>query len=282
MPSTATVTHPAIGKSVVAAGLKTNYHELGSGRPIILLHGSGMGVSGWENWHRVMPDLAKTHRVLAPDIAGFGFTERPTDTEYNIKFWVRHLDGFIEALGLEKPVLVGNSFGGSLALAFAARQSERLAGMVLMGTPAGDFLRKNSSSAWYYEPSVENMGALLREFPYDKSIVTEEMIRSRHEVTMLAGGLEAYRALFPEPGPAGEERPVRGLPESTLAQVTTPVLALHGREDRMIPLECGYRIVQHVPNAELHVFGKCGHWVQIERQAQFVAQTMEFISRLPA
>jgi 2-hydroxy-6-oxo-octa-2,4-dienoate hydrolase len=275
------IKHPAIGKSVVAAGIETNYHELGAGRPVILLHGSGMGVSGWENWHRVMPDLAANHRVLAPDIVGFGFTERPDGAEYNIKLWVRHLTGFIEALGLEKPVLVGNSFGGSLALAYAARQSDKLAGMVLMGTPAGDFVRTTSSNAWYYEPSVENMGALLREFPYDRSIVTDEMITSRHEVTMLAGGLDAYRALFPEPGPAGEQKPVRGLPEAVLAQVTTPVLALHGREDKMIPLECGLRIAQHVPNAELHVFGQCGHWVQIERKDKFVGQTLDFISRLP-
>lgn len=275
------MSHPAIGQSVVAAGLKTNYHEMGSGRPVVLLHGSGMGVSGWENWHRVMPELAKEHRIIVPDIVGFGFTERPADAQYNIKFWAQHLNGFIEALGLEKPVLVGNSFGGSLSLAYAARQSHRLAGMVLMGTPAGDFTRTSGSRAWYYEPSVENMRALLEEFPYDKSIVTDEMVASRHEVTTLAGGLEAYRALFPEPGPAGEQRTVRGLPESTLAQVSTPVLALHGREDKMIPLECSLRIAAHVPNAELHVFGQCGHWVQIERQKQFVEQTLNFIARLP-
>lgn len=85
------MSHPAIGQSIIAAGLKTNYHEMGEGRPLILLHGSGMGVSGWENWRGVMPDLARHHRVLAPDIVGFGFTERPEGAEYNIKLWVKHL-----------------------------------------------------------------------------------------------------------------------------------------------------------------------------------------------
>ena len=170
--------HPAQGQTIAAAGLQTNYHEMGRGRPLVLLHGSGMGVSGWENWHRVVPQLANDFRVLVPDIVGFGFTERPAEAQYNIKLWTQHLLGFLDALGLDKAVLVGNSFGGGLSLALAMRNAHRIAGMVLMGTPAGEFQQTpNSARNWYCEPSLETMAELLRWFPHDPAIVTDEMVR---------------------------------------------------------------------------------------------------------
>jgi 2-hydroxy-6-oxo-octa-2,4-dienoate hydrolase len=265
--------HPAIGKSIVAAGLRTNYHDAGSGTPVVLLHGSGVGVTGWENWRGIMPALAESFRVLVPDIVGFGFTERPADAAYNIKLWVQHLLGFLDALGIEKAVLVGNSFGGALALATAMRNAHRVERMVLMGTPAGEFDQTaGSGRSWYYDPSLAAMRAMLLDFPYDPTIVTDEMVRSRHEVTLLMGGLEAYRKLFPEPGKAGEVKKVRGIPETELEKIAVPALVLHGREDSRVPLECGLRIAARCPNADLHVFSKCGHWVQLERRNDFLTQ----------
>lgn len=269
--------HPAIGKAVVAAGVRTNYHEMGEGPPMILLHGSGAGVTGWENWHGVMPAFARHFRVLVPDIIGFGFTERPEGTKYSIKLWVQHLLGFMDALAIERPVLVGNSFGGALSLALAIRNAHRVSRMVLMGTPAGTFEQKAAMArSWYYEPSLENMAELLRSFPHDPSVVTDEMVRTRHEVTVLAGGMEAYRKLFPEPSPGGETRTVKGIPEEDLRGITTPILALHGRDDQRVPVECGIRIARSCPNADLHMFGNCGHWVQVEKPQAFVEQTLRF------
>ncbi len=276
--STQSETHPAIGRSIVAAGIKTNYHEVGTGTPVILLHGSGAGVTGWENWHGVMPAFAERFRVLVPDIVGFGFTERPEGTKYSIKLWVQHLLGFMDALGIEQAHLVGNSFGGALGLALAIRNGHRIKRMVLMGTPAGEFEQRASAArSWYYEPSLESMGELLRSFPFDPAVVTDEMIRLRHEVTLLGGGLEAYRKLFPEPGKAGEVKMVKGIPEEDLRTIQTPILVLHGRDDQRVPADCGIRIARQCPNADLHLFGNCGHWVQIERSAEFIAQTVAFL-----
>lgn len=281
IPSGGAATHPAIGRFVVAGGIRTNYHDVGEGRPMVLLHGSGAGVTGWENWHGVMPDLARHFRVLVPDIVGFGFTERPEGSQYGIKLWVRHLLDFLDALGIEKPILVGNSFGGALALALSLRNAHRVERMVLMGTPAGSFPQRAAMArSWYYAPSLENMAELLRSFPHDPAIVTDEMVRLRHEVSLLAGGMEAYRKLFPEPAPGGETRQVKGIPEEDLRSITTPVLALHGRHDARVPLECGIRIAQSCQHADLHVFADCGHWVQIERRAQFLQQTLGFLEDL--
>jgi 2-hydroxy-6-oxo-octa-2,4-dienoate hydrolase len=275
------VQHPAIGKSIIAGGIRTNYHEAGNGFPLVMLHGSGAGVSGWENWRGVMPALSQRFRVLVPDIVGFGFTERPEGTAYSIKLWVNHLLGFLDALRIEKAVLVGNSFGGALSLATAVRNGHRVERMVLMGTPAGQFEQpEGSARSWYFEPSLASMEELLKTFPYDPSVVTAEMVAMRHEVSMLAGGREAYRKLFPEPGKAGEKKIVKGLPETDLEKIQVPVLALHGRDDKRVPPECSFRIARHCPRADLHVFARCGHWVQIERREDFVTQTLQFLGDL--
>lgn len=270
--------HPAIGRFIDAGGLQTNYHDLGSGEPVICLHGSGAGVTGYENWHGIMPALAQHYRMLAPDVVGFGFTQRPTTEAYTIKVWTRHILDFMDSLGIAKASFIGNSFGGALALALAMRNPQRIDKLILMGTPAGEFTRQASQagSSWHYEPSEAAMAELLRAFPYDPACVTPEMVRQRYQVTTYAGGMAAYRKLFPEPKGDGPQT-VKGIPEASLQTIENPTLVLHGREDRMVPLVCGERIAANVPNADLHVFGKCGHWVQIERRATFIDLAHAFL-----
>ena len=91
---------PEIGNSISAGGLKINYHDHGSGFPVLMIHGSGPGVSAWVNWRLVIPELAKHRRVLAPDMVGFGFTERPPGMVYTMDAWVDQAIAFIDALGL--------------------------------------------------------------------------------------------------------------------------------------------------------------------------------------
>ena len=105
-----------IGKTLLAAGHKTNYHEAGKGDALFLLHGSGPGVSGWSNWSKSMASFSDKWRVIVPDIAGFGFTEFHEGTKYDIKLWVSHLVGIMDALDIQKASFVGNSFGGALAI----------------------------------------------------------------------------------------------------------------------------------------------------------------------
>ena len=119
---------PEIGRSIDAGGIQVNYHDNGSGFPVLLIHGSGPGVSAYANWRLVMPELAKQRRVLAPDIAGFGYTERKADQVYTLDFWVRHLVDWMDAVGVQKAKFVGNSFGGALTLLGAVRR--RLAALL--------------------------------------------------------------------------------------------------------------------------------------------------------
>lgn len=150
------------GAFVAVDGIRTHYHDVGSGLPLVLLHGSGPGVSAWENWGGVIPLLADGYRVIAPDMAGFGLTEYDAQRQLDIKTWVGQLLGFLTALSISRAVLVGNSFGGGLSLATTLRAPEKVLGLVLMGTPAAQFEQTSAlSQGTEFEPSLENMRAIL-------------------------------------------------------------------------------------------------------------------------
>ena len=120
------------------------------------------------------------------------------------------------------------------------------------------------------------MAAMLRLFPFDPRWITPEMIQARHEASVLHGGQAAFRKLMPVPNVDGPTI-VRGVPAASLCTIRQPTLVLHGREDKVVPLRCAELLSAAIPRAELHVFGECGHWVQIEQQARFVNIVRGFV-----
>ena len=269
MTQTATDANPEIGRTVEAAGIRTNYHDQGSGRPVLFIHGSGPGVSAWANWRGVLPPLSETRRVIAPDIVGFGYTEHPAGFDFSQQAWVDHLVGFLDALHLPTVSVVGNSFGGALALWLADRHPERIDRLVLMGSAGTRFeLTPGLDKVWGYEPSVENMGELLELFAYDQSLLGPDLARLRYEASIRDGVHESYSAMFPAPRQNGVD--ALALPESSLRRIQHETLVVHGRDDRVIPVSSSLRLGELIPRAQLHVFNQCGHWTQIERCADFV------------
>ena len=152
-PDTATSANPEIARSVQVAGIATNYHDVGEGFPALFIHGSGPGVSAWANWRLVMPALSERLRLIAPDMAGFGFSERPAGIQYDLDTWVTQAIGLLDALGLEQADVVGNSFGGALALAMAIRHPQRVRRLVLMGSVGVPFdITEGLDAVWGYTP----------------------------------------------------------------------------------------------------------------------------------
>ncbi len=269
---------PEIGKSVLAAGLKTNYLEAGSGPPLILVHGSGAGVTAYANWRLTIPVLAKKFRVIAPDLAGFGYTERKPGAVYNLDLWLEHLVGFMDALDIQQAGFVGNSFGGGLTLALAARHPERLSRFVLMGSAGLEFeLTPGLDAAWGYEPSLEGMRQLVHLFAYDKAIITDDLVRSRYEASIRPGFQETFSSMFPVPRQAGIK--MLATPEDAIRALPHEVLVIHGRDDQIIPLASSVRLHSLLQHSDLHVFGECGHWTQIERKDRFASMVSDFFSR---
>ncbi len=274
-------TSPEIGNSVVAAGLRTNYHDMGSGYPVILIHGSGPGVSAWANWRLAMPELAKFRRVLAPDMAGFGYTERPESFCYTLDQWVKQAIGFLDALDLKQVDLVGNSFGGALSLALAIRHPQRVRRLVLMGAAGLNFeLTPGLDAVWGYTPSVENMKAIMDWFAFDSSFMSDGLAQLRYEASMRPGVQEAYAAMFPPP----RQRWIQSLasPEEQIQALSHETLVIHGREDRVVPYQTSLKMSQLIPRAQLHIYGQCGHWTQIEHAERFVKLVNDFLAEADA
>jgi pimeloyl-ACP methyl ester carboxylesterase len=270
-------TRESSGHTIDVDGIATHYHEAGSGEPVLLLHGSGPGVSAWANWQHTIAPLAENYHVLAPDIVGFGYTERPDDVRYSLRTWIDHVWGFLDAKGIERTSIVGNSLGGRIALGMAAEHPERLNRMVLMGSPGiGMSPTEGLTALREYEPSYQAMHDLLINFfAVDPAIITPELVQTRYEASIAPGAYEAYRAMFFDPKHAGREL---GIEADEVSGITTPTLIVHGREDRVIPLEVGINMLRGLPNADLHVFSRCGHWTQIERAAEFAALVDQFLS----
>jgi 2-hydroxymuconate-semialdehyde hydrolase len=265
-----------IGQTVRASGIETNYHQAGTGHPLLLLHGSGPGVTGWANWRLNIPELAKGFNVLVPDIVGFGFTERPQKFQYGYEAWASHLVGFMDALGVQRAHIVGNSFGGGVALALTVRHPERVGKLVLMGSAGIDFkLTEGLDFVWGYVPSKDNMLKVMRYLAYDQSIVKEEIAQLRYEASIRPGVQESYAALFPAPRQRAIEK--LAIPEDKLRAIVSSTLVIHGREDRVVPYQSSIRLHELIAPSQLHLFGQCGHWTQIERLREFNDLVMQFL-----
>ncbi|MGE8542288.1 MAG: alpha/beta fold hydrolase, partial [Acinetobacter sp.] len=161
--------NPEIVNSIQTGNFLTNYHDTGKGFPVVMVHGSGPGVTAWANWRLIMPELAQDRRVIAPDMLGFGYTERPAGVQYSKEIWVQQLKDLFDALNIEQADLVGNSFGGSISLAFAIAYPERVRRLVLMGSVGVPFeITEGLNNVWGYEPSFENMRKLMDTFAHSR------------------------------------------------------------------------------------------------------------------
>ena len=273
--------NPEIAESVLAAGIRTNVHDVGSGPPVLLIHGSGPGVSAWANWRLVMPELAQRSRVIAPDMVGFGFTDRPAGQRYDLDTWVAQAVGLLDALDIERTDLVGNSFGGALAMALTIRHPQRVRRLVLMGSVGVPFaITPGLDAVWGYIPSFQAMRRLLDLFAYDRRLVTDELAQLRFEASIRPGFQESFSAMFPAP----RQRWVEAMtsPEADIRRIAHETLVIHGREDRVIPLANSLTLAQWIKRAQLHVYPQCGHWTQIEHAARFAQLVGHFLAEAGA
>jgi pimeloyl-ACP methyl ester carboxylesterase len=275
---TAISTNLADGLYVDVRGVRTHYHDAGTGDPVLFLHGSGPGVSGWANWRLNLPVLAERFRVVAPDIVGFGATERPDDVRYSLRSWTDHVWDVADTLGLERFSIVGNSLGGRIALEMAHEGPERVARMVLMGSPGvGMTPTEGLRALRAYTPSPDNMRDLLKTyFAVDPDLITEDLVRIRYEASAAPGVHEAYTAMFNDPRHDGSGL---GITEDQVRATAVPSLLVHGREDRVVPADVSWAMVNLLPDADLRVFARCGHWTQIERADEFNATVADFLGR---
>lgn len=272
---------PEIGKSVVAGGVRTNYHDLGDnqgqGWPVVFIHGSGPGVSAWANWRLALPVVGQRLRTLAYDQVGFGYSDLPADTAYSLQRWLEHLVGFLDTLGIQKAHLVGNSMGAAVALAAAVVHPDRVERLVLMGAMGVRFpITEGLDAVWGYQPSTESMKRLIGLFAYNRALATDELAELRYRASVLPGAQESFSSMFPAPRQRGVDNLASY--EDRLGEIQHRTLIVHGREDQVIPLQTSLTLMEIIENAQLHVFGHCGHWTQIEQAAAFSRLVADFLT----
>ncbi len=266
------------GAFIDAGGYRTHYHEAGAGEVLLFIHGSGPGVTAWANWRFALGVFAERYHVLALDVLGFGYSGRPAGVTYGKNVWVDHAIAFLEAKHVTRAHVLGNSMGGALALALAAKRPDLVNKLVLMGSCGVAFpITPGLDAVWGYEPSRERMRSLIADyFAYDRTIATDALVEMRFAASMQPGFQESYGRMFPAPRQAGIDD--LATPVDAIKAIDAPTLLIHGREDKVIPLAVSYELFGIIPNAELHVFGHCGHWTQIERKEPFNTIVASFLA----
>jgi 4,5:9,10-diseco-3-hydroxy-5,9,17-trioxoandrosta-1(10),2-diene-4-oate hydrolase len=285
--------YAATSRFADAGGLRLHYHEAGSGTgtPVVMLHGGGPGASAWSNFGPNLPVFASRHRTLMIDLPGFGQSDKPEVTRSYFTFAADAVAALLNALDIGPVHLVGNSLGGGTAVRFALRFPQRAGRLVLMG-PGGlnlnvfapdptEGVRRLAEFAAPPGPSPEKLGAFLRTLVYDQRLVTDELIAERYAVASDPAAIAAMAALgatFFNPDTAEE-----GMLWREAHRLRHEVLLIWGREDRVNPVDGALVALKLIRRAQLHVFGRCGHWAQLERFDEFNRLTLNFLADgLPA
>src|SRR5689334_4716600 len=231
--------------------MRLHYHEAGVGneKTIVLLHGGGPGASSWSNFGRNIAVLTQHFHVLAVDQPGYGHSDKHTEHEQYNRYSATALLNLFDHLGIERAGLVGNSLGGGTAVRFALDYPDRAGKLVLMG-PGGlsvNLFAPDPTEGvkllgrFTADPTRENMERFLRIMVFDQKLITPELIDERF-------------AIARQPG-----------------------LLIWGREDRVNPLDGALVAVKQIPRVQLHVFGQCGHWAQVEKFDEFNKLTVDFL-----
>lgn len=258
--------------------IKLGYNEAGTGDvPMILLHGAGAGATSYSNFVLNIPVFAEHYRVLAVDQPGYGKSDPFVMKESRNTVNARAVKDLMDELGIEKANLVGNSMGGGTSLAFAVDYPDRINKMVLMGSGgAGPALftvapteGAKALQAVYYDTTFEKFRAFFDVMLYDGKSVPDDVLRQR------ADGVSKPHvdAWIESVGLAPQRSLVNELPH-----VQTPALIIHGRNDRVVPMEASLSLLSMLPNSAMHVFNRCGHWVQYEVAKDFNKMVLGFFS----
>ena len=230
----------------------------GSGPPVLLLHGSGPGTTA-AAWAPLIAALAPRHRVIAPDLLGFGAAPRPSGSFRAA--WTTQALELVDSLGISSFAVVGNSAGGAIALALACARPRAVTRVVAVGSLGHPMaLPAGLDELWGYSESSLEAARLLLEL-ISSAPVPQEAVEARLEATLA-------QPWYPELFPAPRQRWIDDLsltPEE-LAGISVPVMLVHGAEDRIVPLRDGFLpLLEALPDVRGHVFGHCGHASPLER-----------------
>jgi 2-hydroxy-6-oxonona-2,4-dienedioate hydrolase len=254
---------------------------------LLLLHGSGPGVTGWANFSGNLPVFAAHFRTVILDLPGYGGSD-PAEGD-PMASAAEAVVAFMDKVGIANAHIIGNSFGGLVGALVAADHPERVTrfvtiggvGFGLFGAFPGEGI--NLLTEFAENPTRETLAAWLRSMVYDQSLITPELLEERFAQATEPVTLATTRRLYSRAGVKALREAAHG-PNAVdrfahLARIQAPTLICWGREDRVSTLDRALLPMQLIRNAELHVFPNCGHWTMIEHKAKFERLVMEFLTR---
>jgi len=285
----ANLTDAGTSRIVDTGKWKLNINEAGEGHAIFMLHGMGPGATGWSNFSQNLKALAAKYRVILVDAPGWGKSDPmlPGEDWKNNSAHVESLKALMDALGIEKAALVGNSMGGGTTIRFCATYPERVSHAITMGaalpgpnifTPGGPPEGIRIIMDTYQNPTPENFRRLVNIMVYDSSFVTDELLKQRSDAAFanrehLVNWIEARRTL------QGGNTPLAfGELADKMSRFKGPCMFVHGRDDRVVAMEGSLRFASVVPNARAVILNRCGHWAQIEHAHEFNQLVDSFVS----
>ncbi|MFF0818663.1 alpha/beta fold hydrolase [Rhodococcus sp. NPDC003318] len=288
-PVTATLqtyTHDDTSRTLETEKGVLHYHEAGDGPPLLLLHGSGPGVSGWSNYQGNLPTFAKHFRTLILDFPGFG-KSYSCDENPMLAALPAVLD-FLDGMDLGPVPVVGNSMGGSIAARLASGHPERVKRLVTIGGVGTPVFSASPPEGikllvqFVEDPTRDRLVAWMESMVYDKAILTPEFVESRWKTASDPAALSDVRKLFNAATLAAMRGPNGAAAVSQvemLSRIQAPTLITFGRDDRVTPLDSSLLPMRLIRHCELHVFPNCGHWAMIERKDEFESTVLAYLLR---
>jgi len=262
------------------------YHEAGEGPPLLLLHGSGPGVTGWRNYRGNLARFAEHFRCLVLEFPGFGVSD-PTD-EHPMMAAGGAVIRFLDGLNLSQVDVIGNSMGGIVATQVALKHPDRIGRLVTIGgigrnvfSPApGEGIKLLAE--FTDEPTRERLVRWLHSMVYNPKVVTEELIEERWQQAVDPETLAAARRMYGSKAMAARAKAMAASDEppywAMLHKLKAKTLITWGRDDRVSPVDMALVPMRTIPDVQVNIFPNCGHWVMIEQKAAWESAVLAFLT----
>lgn len=257
------------------SGLTLHYLDIGKGPVVLWLHGSGPGASGFSNFKGNYPVFERAgYRNIVLDLPGFGRSDKPSDVNYDLDFFVRSLQGFLDKAGIDRCTLLGNSLGGAIALGAALAYPERVEKLVLMA-PGGVEERET----YFRMPGILRMVEVFGQGPMGVEEMRQVMRLQLFDSSQLDENLLKERAAVAVTQPANLFSTML-VPNMTerLGEIRVPILGFWGTNDLFNPPAGAMKILDNAPHARFIMLNRCGHWVQVEHQMLFNRECIAFLN----
>jgi 4,5:9,10-diseco-3-hydroxy-5,9,17-trioxoandrosta-1(10),2-diene-4-oate hydrolase len=264
-----------VEKYINVKGINTRYWEKGNkGTDLILIHGIGSYLEAWEN---NIDFFSQNHRVFALDLPGFGRSDKPV-VQYSFPYFSQFVLDFMDAQGIKRASLVGNSMGGGVSQLIAVQAPDRVAKLVLVNSAGFSkdltILLRVSSLPLIGEilsrPSRKGTMRILKECVYDPSLITDKMVDLGYDIVSQPGAKKAFLTTLRSTVKfSGFKKNVLQSFADNYNSIKAPTIVIWGQQDRILPVSGTVAAEQGIPNVTVHIFDQCGHMPQIERPLEF-------------